>query len=41
MGDEVEIQDWIFQVVEMEGRRIDRVLARPADPPEADAPETD
>lgn len=41
VGDEVEIQDWIFQVVEMEGRRIDRVLARPADPPEADAPETD
>ena len=29
VGDEVEIEDWVFQVMEMEGRRIDRVLARP------------
>ncbi|MFD1712089.1 HlyC/CorC family transporter [Ottowia sp. GY511] len=29
VGDEVEIEDWVFQVVEMEGRRIERVLARP------------
>ena len=28
-GDEVEIGDWVFQVMQMEGRRIDRVLARP------------
>lgn len=29
VGDEVEIDDWVFQVTEMEGRRIDKVLARP------------
>ena len=29
VGDEVEIGDWLFQVMEMEGRRIDRVMARP------------
>ena len=32
-GDEVEIEGWIFEVSEMEGRRIDRVLARPAGKP--------
>ena len=29
VGDQVEIDDWVFQVMEIEGRRIDRVLARP------------
>lgn len=36
VGDEVEIEGWIFQVIEMEGRRIDRVLARPITAPDAD-----
>jgi putative hemolysin len=31
-GDEVEIPGWIFKVLEMERRRIDRVLARKAQP---------
>lgn len=30
VGDQVEIDDWVFQVMEIEGRRIDRVLARPS-----------
>ena len=32
VGDRVEIEGWVFEVVEMEGRRIDRVLARPLPP---------
>ena len=32
VGDRVEIDGWVFEVVEMEGRRIDRVLARPLPP---------
>jgi putative hemolysin len=31
-GDEIEISGWIFKVLEMERRRIDRVLARQATP---------
>jgi putative hemolysin len=32
IGDEIEISGWIFKVLEMEKRRIDRVLARRAAP---------
>ena len=32
VGDRVEIEGWVFEVLEMEGRRIDRVLARPLPP---------
>ena len=32
VGDRVEIEGWVFEAVEMEGRRIDRVLARPLPP---------
>ncbi|MDO5289119.1 MAG: hemolysin family protein [Pseudomonadota bacterium] len=32
VGDEIEAAGWLFQVAEMEGRRIDKVLARPAPP---------
>ncbi len=39
VGDEVEVEGWIFQVIEMEGRRIDRVMAKPAAKSEADFPE--
>jgi putative hemolysin len=39
VGDEVEIEEWIFQVIEMEGRRIDRVLAKPSTRSEVDFPE--
>jgi len=31
-GDEIETSGWIFEVLEMQGRRIDRVLARKAAP---------
>jgi putative hemolysin len=30
VGDQIESAGWIFKVLEMEGRRIDRVLARRA-----------
>jgi putative hemolysin len=35
VGDQIESAGWIFEVLEMEGRRIDRVLARPATLPES------
>lgn len=38
-GDCAVIGDWIFEVVDMDGRRIDKVLVRPRDP--AGAPEED
>ena len=31
-GDEIECAGWIFEVSEMEGRRIDKVVARIAEP---------
>ena len=34
VGDEIETAGWIFKVLEMEGRRIDRVAARKIDPTE-------
>lgn len=39
-GDKAVIGDWIFEVVDMDGRRIDKVLASPRTPAEA-IPEED
>lgn len=38
-GDSAVIDNWVFEVVDMDGRRIDKVLIRPRDP--AAAPEED
>jgi putative hemolysin len=37
VGDAVEQQGWRFEVVDMDGRRIDKVLAAPARPGGAQA----
>ncbi len=34
-GESVGVSGWTFEVVDMDGRRIDKVLARPASPPPA------
>lgn len=37
-GDTVRVGDFILEVVDMDGRRIDKVLIRPAQPPPAEQP---
>lgn len=37
-ADSVDWENWRFQVVEMEGKRIDRVYATPIDEPQSDDP---
>ncbi|MDO5623980.1 MAG: hemolysin family protein [Pseudomonadota bacterium] len=37
-GEEIELGEWLFKVAEMEGRRIDKVLARPIAPPPQNPP---
>ena len=37
VGEQIECAGWRFEVLAMEGRRIERVLARPIDVPAADA----
>lgn len=37
-GDTVRVGDFILEVVDMDGRRIDKVLIRPAPPPPAEQP---
>jgi len=41
VGERIECDDWMFEVVDLDGRRIDKVLASPVPPPPAEAAPSD